>query len=65
MEIGLHWALLALELFTSVNKMINFLMPTSKEYMWTVKTMVQSRKELEAIYYLSKELTEYMKTVET
>lgn len=38
-------------------------MSTSEEHMQTVKAMAQSysRKEVEAIYYLSKELAKYEK----
>lgn len=43
--------------------MVNNLMSTSEEHMQTVKAMAQSysRKEVEAIYYLSKELAKYEK----
>lgn len=63
LEIGLHWALIALALFTSPDKMVNNLMSTSEERIQIVKTVVQSysRQEQEAIYYLSKELARYEK----
>ena len=53
--------LLALSLFTSLDKMVNNLMSTSEEHVETVKAVVQSYsiKELEDIYHLSKELAKY------